>query len=256
MQPCDLRGRPQGEPIAPRDGCYEIPLVHFAPASVLIKKEKAGPQGMLHLTLRKRIETVPGSGRFESLQQQAAWEAEKTAVIVCDMWAKHWCAGARQRGAEMAPRINQLLQEARKRGVLVIHAPAAQWNSTRTIPPQASPSGPQGRQLAQGHRRLVQPDRGREEGKIPDRPVRRRLRRPARCDVKTADGPPSDADPGDPRRGRPERFRRRDLEPPGAAGDHQRDAPRASTRTCACWAGRSVCETWHASARTWSWSAT
>ena len=82
------------------------------------------PQGMLHLTLRKRVETAPGSGSFQALQQQAAWEAKKTAVIVCDMWAKHWCAGARRRGAEMAPRIDQLLQEARKRGVLVIHAPS------------------------------------------------------------------------------------------------------------------------------------
>src|SRR3990172_9898674 len=82
------------------------------------------PQGMLHLTLRNRVETAPGSGSFQSLQQRAAWEAKKTAVIVCDMWAKHWCAGARRRGAEMAPRMNQFLQEARKRGVLVIHAPS------------------------------------------------------------------------------------------------------------------------------------
>ena len=38
VQPCDLRGRAQGQPIAPRDGCFEIPLVHFAPATVIIKK--------------------------------------------------------------------------------------------------------------------------------------------------------------------------------------------------------------------------
>ena len=45
VQPCDLRGRAQGEPIAPRNGCYEIPLAHFAPASLLIKTEKGEPQG-------------------------------------------------------------------------------------------------------------------------------------------------------------------------------------------------------------------
>jgi hypothetical protein len=37
LQPCDLRGAPQGQPIAPRDGRHEIPLVPFAPASFLLK---------------------------------------------------------------------------------------------------------------------------------------------------------------------------------------------------------------------------
>ena len=35
LQPCDLRGRPQGKPILPRDGRHEIPLAPFAPASFL-----------------------------------------------------------------------------------------------------------------------------------------------------------------------------------------------------------------------------
>ncbi len=82
------------------------------------------PQEMLHLTLRKRVETAAGSGSFQVADRPADWQAEKTAVIVCDMWAKHWCAGACRRGAEMAPRMNQLLQEARKRGMFVIHAPS------------------------------------------------------------------------------------------------------------------------------------
>jgi nicotinamidase-related amidase len=82
------------------------------------------PQGSLHLTLQKRVEAAPGSGSFQAVRQKADWDAKKTAVIVCDMWAAHWCAGARQRGAEMAPRMNQFLQEARRQGVLVIHAPS------------------------------------------------------------------------------------------------------------------------------------
>jgi hypothetical protein len=38
-QPCDLRGRPQGEPVLPRDGWYEVPLGHFAPASLILRRE-------------------------------------------------------------------------------------------------------------------------------------------------------------------------------------------------------------------------
>ena len=37
LQPCDLRGRPQGPPLLPRDGCFDVPLVHFAPASFLLR---------------------------------------------------------------------------------------------------------------------------------------------------------------------------------------------------------------------------
>jgi hypothetical protein len=36
-QPCDLRGRPRGEPLAVRDGSIEVPLTHFAPASLLLE---------------------------------------------------------------------------------------------------------------------------------------------------------------------------------------------------------------------------
>jgi len=35
-QPCDLRGQPQGRPIPIRDGSLEIPLPHYAPASLIL----------------------------------------------------------------------------------------------------------------------------------------------------------------------------------------------------------------------------
>ncbi|HUT93581.1 MAG TPA: glycoside hydrolase family 38 C-terminal domain-containing protein [Thermoguttaceae bacterium] len=35
-QPCDLRGRPQGDPIPVREGQIEVPLRHFAPASLIL----------------------------------------------------------------------------------------------------------------------------------------------------------------------------------------------------------------------------
>jgi hypothetical protein len=35
---CDLRGRPLEQPIAQRDGWLEVPLTHFAPASVILEK--------------------------------------------------------------------------------------------------------------------------------------------------------------------------------------------------------------------------
>jgi alpha-mannosidase len=35
-QPCDLRGRPRGEPIPVRDGSINVKLTHFAPVSLLL----------------------------------------------------------------------------------------------------------------------------------------------------------------------------------------------------------------------------
>jgi nicotinamidase-related amidase/type 1 glutamine amidotransferase len=80
--------------------------------------------GMLSLILRKHIETRPASGRFHTITQPAKWDAKKTAIIVCDMWDLHHCLNAVRRVGEMAPRMNQVLTEARKRGVLIIHAPS------------------------------------------------------------------------------------------------------------------------------------
>jgi hypothetical protein len=36
IQPCDLRGRPLGDPIPNRDGAFDVSLTHFAPVSLLL----------------------------------------------------------------------------------------------------------------------------------------------------------------------------------------------------------------------------
>ena len=78
----------------------------------------------LKLTLRFRKETGPASGRWHTLTQPANWDAKKTAVVICDMWDKHWCQMATQRVGQMAPRMNEFVKEARKRGSLIIHCPS------------------------------------------------------------------------------------------------------------------------------------
>lgn len=53
------------------------------------------------------------------------WQPEETAIIVCDMWDSHHCLNAVRRCVELAPRMNQVLEAARGRGVLIIHAPSS-----------------------------------------------------------------------------------------------------------------------------------
>src|SRR5437868_6067626 len=78
----------------------------------------------LTLHSRHRVETATGSGRYHAITDTVEWDAPKTAIVICDMWDKHWCAGATRRVAEMAPRMNELLVKARRQGVLIIHCPS------------------------------------------------------------------------------------------------------------------------------------
>jgi nicotinamidase-related amidase len=84
----------------------------------------ASQGSMLPLRLRRRIEVEKGSGQYRLATTTEHWEPRETAIIICDMWDRHWCKGATRRIVEMAPRINQVITEARARGVLIIHAPS------------------------------------------------------------------------------------------------------------------------------------
>ena len=52
------------------------------------------------------------------------WKPAETAIIVCDMWDRHWCDAATARVAELAPALNETLAAAREKGVSIVHAPS------------------------------------------------------------------------------------------------------------------------------------
>jgi nicotinamidase-related amidase len=78
----------------------------------------------LALNLRRVSSTDGSTNHWVQTTAHASWESSATAVVICDMWDKHWCKGATERVAEMAPRMNQVVTELRKRGVLIIHCPS------------------------------------------------------------------------------------------------------------------------------------
>ncbi len=95
--------------------------------------EPNAPAG-LSLYQRSRVETSEGSGRFEPVYKTVDWDPKKTAIIVCDMWDDHYCRGAADRVTEMAPRMNEVLIAARKRGVLIIHSPSGTLDVYKDTP--------------------------------------------------------------------------------------------------------------------------
>ncbi|MDR3233498.1 MAG: cysteine hydrolase [Planctomycetaceae bacterium] len=81
------------------------------------------PDGFPADTLTVNVQSRnPQSGT--AVPEVQHWNPQETAVIICDMWDKHWCAGATARVAEMAPAMNDVLAAARKSGITIIHAPS------------------------------------------------------------------------------------------------------------------------------------
>jgi len=65
-----------------------------------------------------------GHAFWKVVTQERVLPAGETAIIICDMWDKHWSRGATERVAAMAPRMNEVVKAARARGVTIIHAPS------------------------------------------------------------------------------------------------------------------------------------
>ncbi len=76
------------------------------------------------LRLRSRVEIWKGSDAWTEVHQEEDVAPERLAILLCDLWDRHWCAGAARRVDEMAPRINTVLGAARSCGVRIIHAPS------------------------------------------------------------------------------------------------------------------------------------
>lgn len=66
----------------------------------------------------------PTEDGFELRTKGETWDAAATAIIVCDMWDLHHSRNAVERAAEFAPRLDEVLTDARGRGVTIIHAPS------------------------------------------------------------------------------------------------------------------------------------
>ena len=76
---------------------------------------------LLRLNTRKQVKV---GDKYVSKTEATKWDAKKTAVVICDMWTKHWCTSATGRVGEMAPRMNSVVEAARKKGCLIIHCPS------------------------------------------------------------------------------------------------------------------------------------
>ncbi len=86
------------------------------------------------ITVHKRARVPAPDGGYVVRETAEPWKPRKTAIIVCDMWDAHHCLNAVRRVGEMGPRMNAVLEDARGRGVLIIHAPSGCMDAYKDRP--------------------------------------------------------------------------------------------------------------------------
>jgi nicotinamidase-related amidase len=83
-----------------------------------------GTGNRITLSLRTRVETFEGSGRWYKVIVQDSIAPDESALLICDMWDTHWCKTAAERANVLAERIDAAVKDARRTGVQIIHSPS------------------------------------------------------------------------------------------------------------------------------------
>ena len=83
-------------------------------------------ESMLHLHLRSQqlVTNARGYIAWQVNTLEKAVPAEKTAILICDMWDNHWSRAAVERENAFVGRLNEVVKATRAKGALVIHAPS------------------------------------------------------------------------------------------------------------------------------------
>jgi nicotinamidase-related amidase len=99
-----------------------VSLLLFWTGSLLAQKVKETPP--LRISMQQRIPSDLEKGAWTVANRIENWKPSETAIIICDMWDKHWCDDATARVVEMAPAMNEILTIAREKGIKIVHAPS------------------------------------------------------------------------------------------------------------------------------------
>lgn len=79
-------------------------------------------------TLRLRQQRLElddrGFREWRLAEREVSLPEAGVAVVICDVWDRHWCRGAVERLEAMVDRMSQLVAFAREAGALIVHAPS------------------------------------------------------------------------------------------------------------------------------------
>jgi len=98
--------------------------VAFAISLVVLTTATGAEPASLKLELRSRTQPFKGSDEWQEFTLGREFKPSETAVVICDMWDKHWCDKATERCGVLAEKMEVVVKDLRARGVLIIHAPS------------------------------------------------------------------------------------------------------------------------------------
>ena len=80
----------------------------------------------MHINLQSQSLRTNSQGLSEWVRDVRETEIEpaRSAILVCDVWDRHWSKGANLRLASLLPRMEDLLNRTRSRGFHIVHAPS------------------------------------------------------------------------------------------------------------------------------------
>ncbi|MDR1290208.1 MAG: isochorismatase family protein [Planctomycetaceae bacterium] len=78
----------------------------------------------LRVSMQKRVPAEWDKNVNSLVNRVEDWKPSETAIIICDMWDKHWCPVATKRFDELAVALNPVIEVARNKGVLIVHSPS------------------------------------------------------------------------------------------------------------------------------------
>ncbi|MDR1483562.1 MAG: isochorismatase family protein [Planctomycetaceae bacterium] len=82
----------------------------------------------LRISMQERVPAEWDKSAYSLVNRVETWQASETAIIICDMWDKHWCPTATKRFDELAAALNPVICNARDKGVLIVHSPSECMN--------------------------------------------------------------------------------------------------------------------------------
>lgn len=78
----------------------------------------------LTVELRGRVQPFKGTTDWQETKLSATVKPTECAVILCDIWNKHWCESATKRCDVLAKQANEVVKAARAKGMFIIHCPS------------------------------------------------------------------------------------------------------------------------------------
>ncbi|MFC2125084.1 protein-signal peptide and transmembrane prediction [Bacteroidota bacterium] len=108
-----------------------ISLIIYSLLLIILPVKEPNKGDKLTLNLRNQINN---GDIWSPHNNQVKWKINETAIIICDMWDKHWCEGANIRVGEMVNKMNDVVKAAREKGVVIIHSPSGTIDHYKDYP--------------------------------------------------------------------------------------------------------------------------